>query len=123
MTTVTYEDNGLARMKHITGPPELLVSYPEKPCTLEELLEHVVVALNENLLEVEELVQNYCDYGSADVDCVELNNDGEFEIHVYDDAGSIRFRFSVFLSMLFTSEEIRLCVTHVVDREREEELR
>jgi hypothetical protein len=54
-------------MKHITGPPELLVSYPEKPCPLEELLEHVGVALNENPLEVEELVQNYCYEGDVEV--------------------------------------------------------
>jgi hypothetical protein len=80
MTTVSYEDNGRARMRHITGPPEVIVSYPEEPMPSEQLLDYAESALNERIDLLEELVQNYCEEGDAEVDIVSCDQDETFVI-------------------------------------------
>jgi hypothetical protein len=65
--------------KHSWGLPEIVIPCPEMKLTIEELYERAVDVLNEYPMEMNELLDQLCDEGTASFDVVTYIGSGRFQ--------------------------------------------
>ena len=122
--SVRYESNNDGREKYSWGGPELIVSYPKEPLTLDELLDYVTGELNEGSCcdEVSQFIQSQAQEGAAEADVVERNKDGRLNLHIQDGvyAGEGNYRYNqvdLILDHFFSEEGIHLRIASAVPEE------
>jgi hypothetical protein len=76
--SVYYNSNCTPDGNHSFGPPEIVILYPEERLSRAALDEYLEITLNENSDLVEELLQQICQEGYAEVRLIEQDKDGNF---------------------------------------------
>jgi hypothetical protein len=92
--------------------PEVLVPYPEKALSWEELVDYVGIALTENLLGLEDFVQEHFGYETS-TEGVGPMKPGVFEVYGYNTEGHRCTPLSIHLTAYFGEETMRLRVSEI----------
>jgi hypothetical protein len=113
--SIYYESNNDGRGKHSWGEPELIISYPENSLTLDELLDHVMLELNENINseEISEFVQAEVSDDAVEIDIADRADDGRLRLHLQcgvhaGDGVMYTSGIDLFLDYCFSEEGIDL---------------